>query len=174
MSIGWVYVDFYLFGFTVYFGSNGLDHKPIPIDQFVQLLQQPGGQTPPDSLNMANSQYDLSVTLVNGSIPELNQQMHNADGDADHVWHVRAGQFQFRVDTKFAYSEASIHNQTMDPSPYPVYSNPMWISKDTGPIKSDLTVDISGITEPGYDWQYAPQIKMMPSALWGACKFPIN
>jgi hypothetical protein len=140
------------------------------LNQFLDLIKQPGPDIPRDAQDETstdpNAKHDLTLSLVDGSIPALNQTMHTAADSSDNIWHVRAGTFTFRVDSKFALSSVSVNTDSVH-SPYSVYATPMWISD---PITSHMEITVNTQTEPGFDWQFTPVVKMMPSAIWAPCK----
>lgn len=166
--IGWVYVDFYLFGFKIYFGTK-TTALPATMPEFLNMLDGPamGSNAKKDTRATTDVKY-ITVTIQDGAIPELNDSMQNSAEDASDVWHVRAGTFQFRAETKFATSHIDVTSQSTMHSPYPVYSRPMQ-TKDGDKMYSQLVVSISTQTEPGFGWNVTPIEKQMPSGCWGSC-----
>jgi hypothetical protein len=111
---GYVDVDFYLFGFRGYFGVPLQTIDPIDKLASVKLIREVEPATPKYPLDMVPSakdtRHELMLSFEDGTIPELHENMHIAVDDKTHTWHVRAGIFKFRVESKFALSHFAVND----------------------------------------------------------------
>ena len=100
-----MYVDFHLFGFTVYFGDSPDAPAPLPWAAFLDLIQQPGPVISPADTPDNQDMTRLHITLADGSFPSPKGPQSKDEGtaqkgpstDATTVWRVRAGDFAFQV-----------------------------------------------------------------------------
>ena len=196
---GSVYVDFWVFGFTINFGNETKPTiKAATLPDFYHLALQQGGPTQttipvphlfqcisgllPDAPAPAKSPRQAAEVQVAQDAASVVQ------GDASaSIWEVHAGTFVFSVSSVFAISDVVVNPPTggqvtytapAPPNTVPIYSRPMYLTS-TGTntaIQSTLTVDIqrsSTVTVedvPTGPWTVEPIIQQVPRALWDACE----
>jgi hypothetical protein len=119
---GVAHVDFYLFGFDVYFGATIGIPDPIALLEFWNVVHKPGTQEDPAKQSDPNAappkvtdpqMANIGFALEDGAFPM--PQRDNKAGDTavpnagqGSEWHVKGGSFQFRIATDFAVSAAYV------------------------------------------------------------------
>ncbi|KAK2465662.1 hypothetical protein APHAL10511_002206 [Amanita phalloides] len=156
---GNVHVNFWLFGFNIYFGNHPGLPPPLSLDEFWDLLSR--------SSNQPNSGHDAGITLVveSGYAQGKSSQITPKPGEP---WIVTAGQFKFNVQCRFALHVVKYKDESdwvdVYQSGVSVYSKPMHTIE---PIESILELkildketsqDIGGFT-------FLPLTKNVPSAM---------
>jgi hypothetical protein len=195
---GYVYVDFWVFGFTVHFGDSGDAPAAIDLTEFWQLLlQQPGDvavttdgpaihsvptvasdPTVTPTQHIAQIQ-DAHVLVVEAGRHPGNSKTKDIETQEHAPWIVRAQGFQFRVQSLFAIGTASANRQETIRSPNQhIYAKPLHLVSDSDAtkdqsIESTLTITITGPEELGI-FKCEPVIKKVPKALWGDCEFVLH
>ncbi|KAK4153608.1 hypothetical protein C8A00DRAFT_33628 [Chaetomidium leptoderma] len=167
---GTVYVNFWVFGFSIEFGSSqdtsGRD-KPLPLPDFYRLalqadLSQQKGPSPLLPRPAVSYERDDAMaedsdlppphvyTCNEGLVPSGNAA--SMPSAPDEQWHVRGAVFQFTVGLRFAIDKATVVTTQTNPSapaipPFdvplagdPVYARPMHL---TEPLSSAITVTIT-------------------------------
>ncbi|KAK2465666.1 hypothetical protein APHAL10511_002210 [Amanita phalloides] len=158
---GNVHVDFSLFGFNIYFGSQPSPPPPLTLDEFWTLLSR--------SSNQPNTGHDAGITLVveSGYVQGQRKQVTPKLGEP---WDVAAGRFRFMVQCRFALQTVKYKDESdwedVYQSGVSVYSKPMHTTK---PIESTLEIKIrdSQTSEDVGGFTFLPITKNVPSALWG-------
>ena len=161
---GNVHVDFWLFGFDIYFGSHPDPPPPLSLDEFWTLLSR--------SNNQPDTGHDAGITLVveSGYAQGKSKQVTPKAGQP---WIVAAGQFKFNIQCRFALhsveynSESSMENVCK--SKILIYSKPM---HTTEPIESSLKITIFDrqTSKNAGGFTFRPLTKNVPSAMWGKCE----
>ena len=208
---GFVHVDFWVFGFDIYFGDQHAAQPVITqlLDFYKLLKQQDIAKTTANSL-VAEPRKLLTAAdpaptddliedahrfnCVGGLFVPPDQSQTINPGEQ---WQVRAGSFQFSVDTVFAAGSGNVLQGGSTPgSGKNIYSRPMELS---GTIDSQITVEvytemdeqvIDPVTKkPVIDpvtkkpavkpvkktvpnFRVDSNIKNVPLAMWGQCKSP--
>lgn len=185
---GSVYVDFWVFGFTIEFG----DQTP-PSTQAAKLLEffnlvlqksSPTASTSPPAphILMCTSGMVTSPTEKSAAAKQLSRRALNATGEPPVVWCVHAGTFIFSVSTVFAASSVTINDGEVTSAPAdasPIYSRPMHITQDDQNANSlQSTLQISIAATAGEDarvgekasaaagWSVGTSTSQVPRALW--------
>jgi len=164
---GNVHVNFYMFGFDIYFGSHPGPPPALTLDKFWDLLSR--------SSNQPGTGKDTGITLVvqSGYAPE-----HNKDvtPPPQAPWMVVGGQFKFLVQCRFALKTVQFKDHPdadwtdVLSGQIPVYSKPM---HSTQPIESTLQVTVTKVETSALvsGFTFKPMLKNVPSAQWGQCTF---
>jgi hypothetical protein len=188
-----VYVDFWVFGFSIYFGDGGNADAAIDLPAFWQLLLQQPEDTPnimaAHAVSPVPLEHTSSTSTVAPAIPQINnahvlvvesgralgssktQSIATKEGAP---WIVRPQGFTFRVQSRFAMGTASCNGHSEIVSPTPIYAKPMHLVAGTGnndqAIRSTLNITVSFEENLGV-FTCSPVIKKVPKALWSACEF---
>ena len=175
----------------VSFGSKGDRDSSIEMDKFIELVRKPGlaGPSSDGKALAAGAAADAGtgagkdlvvISLSQGAAPETVTKTESKPRKSE--WHVRAGTFRFRVESKFALSEAVINsnlasNDGADPIPRldareAIYAKPTHVLT---PLESRLKVHVKreGEKEEGEGWIVEPVYKNLPNAVWEKCKWPL-
>jgi hypothetical protein len=178
---GYVYVDFWVFGFTIHFGNAGNAEAAIDLPAFWQLLLQQAET--PGVHAISAVPFDLPSTVAPG-IPQVDNahvlvvQSGRALGSSKEQsietkegapWIVRPQGFTFCVQSRFAVGTASCNGHNGIVSPAPIYAKPMHLQDDQA-IDSTLKINVSFKEDLGV-FTCTPVMKKVPKALWAACKF---
>ena len=187
---GIVYVDFWVFGFTIGFGASDGGRDPLLLSQFYDLLIQMEQKTAatkaiaaPASTASADTPKQHVLSVVTGRYAGSTHDVHSSENS---VWIVRRGGFKFSVHSRFAVSSSKCNNDKPKPSPITnkIYSKPMHLTDGkTGTIdskavtvdmyiESDFQVTIKQAGSVMSGWTYAPIIKKVPAGIWSPCKIP--
>jgi hypothetical protein len=194
---GVAHVDFWFFGFDVYFGAQPSPPPPITLVEFYEVLKKAGpaeDNARPDDASSKDFEQLLKMAVEAGAFPDAPKDANVPDGDPQppapnagvgSVWRVRGGEFQFRVSTVFAISEASLattdDGDTSKDDPVltdptadlqaqsTITSYPMQVS---APIESPLRIKIynknaSDDAKIPTGWRTNFVVKQVPQALWG-------
>jgi len=162
---GKVHVNFYLFGFDIYFGSHPGPPPPLTLHQFWDLLSG------------SSNQQGTGITLVVHSGYAAGHDK-NVTPPPQTPWRVVGGQFKFLIQCRFPLSAVQFKNgpnanwTNVLSGNIPVYSKPM---HSTQPIQSTLQVTIRkyGSMASVGSFTFTPILKNVPSAQWGKCEFPL-
>ena len=158
---GNIHVDFWLFGFDIYFGSHPGPPPPLTLEEFWTLLSR--------SSNQPDTGHDTGITLV---VESGYDQGKNKDvtPKPDEPWIITAGQFKFNVQCRFEVHRVQYNSNSgyECESKVPVYSKPM---HTTDPIESILKITIldDKVQEVGR-FTFRQMTKNVPSAMWGQCE----
>jgi hypothetical protein len=91
---GVAHVHFWFIGFSVEFGDLHNTPPPLSWDDFVSVVREPG----------PSSQGQAGLVVIAIEAGSANEKTDTADQKPGTVWHVKAGQFKFRVECKFPLS----------------------------------------------------------------------
>jgi hypothetical protein len=188
---GYVYVDFWVFGFTVYFGHSDNSNDPIDLPAFWQLLLQQPGDTPITTEIPAVTSLPLAVTGPTNTPATIQQVDHahvfaveagrspgkskteSMETKPGALWVVRPQGFRFRVQSLFAIGAASCNEHSPVAFPTSIYAKPMQLvagnGSNDGSILSNLTIKVDFVEKLGV-FKCDPVVKKVPKALWGACE----
>jgi hypothetical protein len=177
---GYVYVDFWVFGFTVHFGDSGDTDNAIDLPAFWQLLLQQPGDTPPATLSAISEGTTASASPTNAHVlvvetgrPPGNSKTKSIATKEGAIWVVRPQGFTFRVQSRFAIGTASCNGHSEIVSPTSIYAKPMHLTASTGnddqAIQSTLSIKVDFEESLGV-FTCNPIMKKVPKALWGACE----
>ncbi|KAK3694271.1 hypothetical protein B0T22DRAFT_66286 [Podospora appendiculata] len=170
---GVVHVDFWVFGFSIDFGSDDEpEHKAVNLEKFYNLVMAAGtnaqkqdqsrGKTIQDSCHTFNAQ--------SGLLPSS-----SSDTPAPAApWSVRSGTFVFSIGCQFPISGLCVGDTNVAvANEAPLYGKPM---KSTNEISSQLDVRVfkkkarlaDGSLGPydKVDWKVKTSKKGLPKALW--------
>jgi hypothetical protein len=161
---GNVHVNFYFFGFDIYFGSHPGPPPALTLNEFWDLLSR--------SSNQQDSGNDIGITLVvqSGYAPGQNKDV---TPPPQTPWLVIGGLFKFLIQCRFALKTVRYETDTVCTDvlsgKIPLYSKPM---HSTEPIRSTLQVTITKretlTVVDGFTFK--PMLKNVPSAQWGQCE----
>lgn len=173
-------MDFWFFGFDVYFGEQPAVPPPLHLSAFYDVVAKAGppeDNTPPGDKVEQDLVVQLKFALENGAFPKAPK---NSDptappesAGAGSKWRVRGGDLRFRVSSVFAISSASLATkenvQQKVPGAIhvdPILSNPMQIRQ---PIQSPLHITIKDREDGSIPDGWRPEfvVKKVPTALWG-------
>jgi hypothetical protein len=166
---GSVYVDFWVFGFTIHFGPSANPVHAVDFATFYKMLVT--ASNPGVATAVASTTGDHTLAIESGMIPSSDATQTSKQGD---IWQVRAPNFAFRVTGFFGMQTVTIVGRTDDEGkcadPNPIFSTPMHIKKDQV-VKSDVTISIQRLAgeEDPTMWSLEPVFKAEPLALWSAC-----
>lgn len=187
---GSVYVDFWVFGFTIGFGADQPSDQATDMTTFYNLLTQiPGADDPSDGSAKSPLVDKLHVLSVETGLyaddakdPESKQSI---------MWQVKRGNFQFRVQTRVPLTEVWEPDfDKTDPLAYtsldtPFFARPMHLTQQListmtvavtkDPIVGAATADAAP-RDPMKFTIVGPVLKEVPKALWDICEFllPLN
>ncbi|MCJ1355364.1 MAG: hypothetical protein MMC33_005355 [Icmadophila ericetorum] len=192
---GFVHVDFWVFGFDIYFGDQHPAQQALTqLLDFYNLLKQQdlAKTTAPSLMTQPRKQLTADPTPAPTPIDDLVENAHrfNCVGGlfvpsdqaqtvpSGQTWQVRAGSFQFSVDTVFAANSGSvlqgINGGSAQGSGKSIYSRPMELS---GTIDSQITVEVyTEVDDPKTklpvkktvaNFSIDSNIKNVPLAMWG-------
>ena len=186
---GKAHVIFWFFAFDVYFGASPSPPDPLNLLDFYNVLAKAGppeDKSPPTDTTAHDYETMLKMAIENGAFPATPT---NAPGQPPPEagvgggWRVRGGNFQFRISSVFAISDASFWTQDKDDSSTddkvpvntsvgPITSVPMQITATVPPaITSPLRIkiynrDVSGPDRIPTGWQPSFVVKTVPKAMW--------
>lgn len=178
---GEVYVDFYIFGFTVGFGDSKQE-QAISMDEFVELLTQVPDADAFASSSSSSALVDkLHVISVERGLNVDKAGPGDSQTKPGDIWEVQRGGFSFRVQSRvplqaidatariFPRVEVNNGQRTAVSSSAPFYAKPMHLQSQ---LESQMTVTVS--ESDGEPIKFILQetvTKQLPLALWGNCKF---
>lgn len=156
--VGTVYVDLSVISFTVAFGGKHVEKKPLTLEEFWTMLQQP-----------SSADADIAshiVAVTSGLLPSGPQA-------GDSLGLVRAASLEFQIQSRAALSEAMFEHPDRKPVVgQAVYAKPM---KSANPLISSLKVTVSRIEDGSNAVSYAFRadgiMQSLPAALWTPCEF---
>ena len=160
---GNVHVDFWLFGFNIYFGSNPSPPPPLSLDEFWNMLSR--------SSNKPDTGHDVGITLgvESGYAQGKSKQVTPKPGEP---WIIAVGQFNFNIQCRFAVHTVKYNSDSiLGESEVLVYSKPMYTTEKE-PMESSLKITItSRMTAQNVGgFTFRPLTKNVPSAMWGQCE----
>ncbi|KKK18839.1 hypothetical protein AOCH_003091 [Aspergillus ochraceoroseus] len=182
---GRVHVDFWVFGFDIHFGAQGVRSQAfIDLEEFYQLVLQADSK-PPALLLTANSKSDaLPVpylfSCTSGLIPTQEQSLTPTTRNAP--WTVRGAIFAFSVSCKFPFDHAKVITESTGTSASvplqqaeDISSRPMGLPDKMN--SSCVTITISRLPtasdfdpqddEPTWDKKtLSSSTSALPAALW--------
>ena len=163
---GKVHVNFWVFGFDIYFGNQPGPPPPLSLQEFWDLLAR--------SSNQQGAGSDSGITLVVASGYNASKDKR-VTPEAGSPWIVAGGQFKFHVQCRFAVStvkyklEAESQWDTVATGDVSVYSKPM--HRDNA-ITSELKITITNeLSQPVEGFTFTKVLKNVPSAMWGQCAY---
>lgn len=171
---GYVHVDFWVFGFDIYFGPSQGDINPCSLETFWNLLLQQDKQSQARAIRAASDpstpgvQQGHTLAVESGfATGDGSQKSSGAD-----VWDVRAGTFSFRVSSIFALQTVSLNAQpSIGSSSTKIHSKPMHITDDqTCTSTMTITIVAEEAGEGTLTYGLVPVTKATPTALWDSCK----
>ncbi|EXJ70275.1 uncharacterized protein A1O5_06343 [Cladophialophora psammophila CBS 110553] len=125
---GKAHVDFYLFGFDIYFGKQNDIPKPLSLADFYLVVHKPDRTGPnlssqsisrqidPEMCNLVFALEDGAFIIPVHDLPKPTPSTADPPAPntgASSVWNVKGGTFQFRVSTEIPISQAFV----LTPSP---------------------------------------------------------
>nr|OQO29959.1 hypothetical protein B0A51_02550 [Rachicladosporium sp. CCFEE 5018] len=145
---GVAHVDFWVFGFDVYFGDQGKVLDPLTLSDFYDMVHKAGptsGRPPATGPETVGLDQQIKLTLEDGAFSKPSQDTAKADAQPDSSgagskWFVKGVSFAFRVAPDFAISIAQLINDKEGYSdidkakipakdtPAPLRSTPMHLS----------------------------------------------
>lgn len=174
---GSVYVDFWVFGFTVPFGEDDQARPALTLAEFHTFLQHvPDADSPKSSSTTVNPLHVLSVE--SGRFTEKQQDTQTKQGDR---WEVKRGGFVFRVQSRIPLQTIDQPDEpkiadasTTAPAGADFYGVPMQLTQQ---LTSEMHVYITksedepGVPDKPEDFRISSQvIKELPLSLWGPCQ----
>lgn len=196
---GYVHVDFWVFGFDIYFGNSGGAPDPVTLKDFYYLLKQAEASksagTAPAALAIASKETETQsgpendfdtidgaqqLSCVGGLLTSANQDQTTQPTVA---WPVRAGAFQFSVTSPFASDSAGVTSgaSTLG-SGQTIYARPM---QNANKLTSVMTITVKRPTEVEEvaaaevasdvtvsDFRIQKTISQVPVSMWKQCECP--
>lgn len=162
---GNVHVDFWLFGFDIYFGSHPGPPPPLSLEEFWTLLSR--------SSNQPGTGHDAGITLVveSGYAQGKSKQITPEPGQP---WILVAGRFKFNVQCRFALHTVKYNSESAWKEVYKsdvsVYSKPMHTTESIESILKITILDKATSQDVG-GFTFSPLTKNVPSAMWGQCEW---
>ena len=117
---GKAHVDFWFFAFDVYFGASPSPPDPLHLLEFYNVLAKAGppeNNSPPTDTTARDYETMLKMAVENGAFPATPTNTPGQpppEGGVGGDWRVRGGNFQFRISSVFAISDASLWTQDSD------------------------------------------------------------
>ncbi|KJX99853.1 hypothetical protein TI39_contig350g00003 [Zymoseptoria brevis] len=109
---GVAHVDFWFFGFDLYFGSHGALPDPLSLAEFWEQVHKAGpagGHVPAEDDTAQNLEVGLKHNLQTGNFPmPAKDSKEPTNAGAGQKWYVKGGSFSFRVSADFALSSAFV------------------------------------------------------------------
>ncbi|GIK00104.1 hypothetical protein Aspvir_004119 [Aspergillus viridinutans] len=168
---GEVWVDFWVFGFSIHFGNDRVDQAALTLPQFYQLLlQQEAPHTTPTG--STNSDHVLSI--------EAGRQIINSGGESTDVpegepWKVKSQGFICRVQSRFAIESADVNGVSPVTTKTRIYSKPMHLTAPDPSrkipdehITSAMKITIKGHDDAMGTFTCKEVYKKVPQASWGS------
>jgi hypothetical protein len=168
---GDVWVDFWVFGFSIHFGDDEQDAPILDINGFQTLLEQQQDGTP--------AQPTAHVYAVEKGRYVVNKSTNNTDTPPGAGWTVKSQGFSFRVQSRFAIETSSCNGEAGVQTENAIYAKPMHLLADVDPKKDQhimstmsvtITQKVDGKDVPTSPFKATAVVKKVPQALWGACK----
>ena len=168
---GRVYVDFWVFGFRIDFGPQDVSPAdPLSLSEFYRAALQlkDDEQLQDNQAHTFSCRRGLMVQDAGGL---------SAATSKGAPWRVRSGPFCFSLACRFAIHTATLNQQ--DPVTYDdvqIYAKPMRLTEDE-PLASKVEITIQPSSPGGNNgaqplqWNITSQIRRLPQAVWGVCKF---
>jgi hypothetical protein len=175
-----VYVDFWVFGFTIGFGANEGGSNPLLLSQFydplIRMDQETAAATKaiaaPAPTASADTPKRHVLSVVTGQYAGSANDVRSSETS---VWVVCRGGFKLSVQSRFPVSSSTCNSDDAKPSPVTgrsIYSKPMHLTDSkTGVvdmyIESNLHVTIKQAGSVMSGWTCAAIINKVPA---GNCR----
>ena len=112
-------VDFWFFGFDIYFGEQPSPPPPLTLAEFYDVVAKAGPPEAPTKGKSDTIEHDsivqLKLSLEEGAAPAPVEDAPDGAGPANagsgSIWRVKGGDFKFRVSSVFAISSATIETK---------------------------------------------------------------
>lgn len=182
---GDVWVDFWVFGFSIHFGDDEAQQNALDINEFNVLLEQQHDPSTTVATAGASSTTPAPATSTNDHVLAIekgryivNKTTTNTDVPEGANWIVKHQGFAFRVQSRFAIETSTGNGVAGVLTAAPIYAKPMQLVADKDPAKDQhitstmsitITQTVDGKEEP-VTFNQAAVIKKVPQALWGACE----
>jgi hypothetical protein len=171
---GNVYVDFWVFGFSIGFGSNNPQGESVTMGAFRELLIEiPDTDAP--SAGSSPTVDKLHIISVESGLYTENAK--DSEVKQDQLWDIKQGVWVFRIQSRVplhTITETDTGKKTQLNTPF--YSRPMQL---TQPLTSTMTVSVTRDDEvkagKAGTQQFtlmSPVLKQAPLAIWGPGKIP--
>lgn len=162
---GHVHVNFWVFGFDIWFGGGETTSDPLTFEQFWNMLAQGAGGDDPSKFD-GPSNVNLLHTVQNGMVASKAKAKTARGGP----WFVRGGTFTFRVESRFPITRvtcgpASITSKDDHIKAHDAFANPMHVSTA---VQSDLDITIKGLFDGVF--RLTAIVKDVPRAIWDPCE----
>ncbi|VUC24972.1 unnamed protein product [Clonostachys rosea] len=194
---GRVKVDFWVISFHVNFGPDASKGSLPNLDGFYNMVLQAGSPesmassfltaaAPARQSILASDEKKPHVFTCRGGMLENAKKLDSVETKEAEVWRVKANEFAFAIDCRFAltYATISLPNEYGTPKelkPWEssaqgkLYAKPMQLTDE---ITSNLSIDVQPVVEATMfveeedrqadeNWRVTENIKEVPSALWG-------
>lgn len=171
---GWVYVDFWVFGFTIPFGDDNAAGEPLALERFCELLTN---IPDPDNTAAADAPTVNKLHVLSVEAGRFAESQNKNDTKQGAIWEVKRGGFVFRVQSRIpvqafvepVYVERSTAKLKNESS---FYAKPMHLTEQLGSFMQVWVQKTEEHLAPvDKDFQIsAPVFKQMPLTLWGICK----
>ena len=155
---GHVHVNFYISGFTIYFGGSPSRPPAMKLQDFWDSLISKGSE-------------GITLTVESGNDPSQDHKAEIKTSSTSTTPWVFTKQFKILIQCQFPLSTVQYNgaDSGIPPTAVQVYCKPMYC---TTPVQSVLDVTVtdeeSHEVVPGFTFQ--PIYKNLPSARWGQCK----
>lgn len=186
---GDVWVDFWVFGFSIHFGDDEQTQHVLDINEFNVLLMQqhdattaaitaPVAPTPGAPATIAST--NDHVFAVEKGRHVVNKSSNNTEQPEGAIWLVKSQGFAFRVQSRFAIETSTCNGEAGVSTTHAIYAKPMHLVADHDPTKdqhitSTMTITMTqteGTTQvPIPPFKVTEIIKKVPQALWAPCKY---
>ena len=186
---GVVWVNFWVFGFPIPFGSKGDRPGALELGDFIKLVLKSGSN---NALTTADVTKAHLITCENGLEPPPQADRASTENEE---WVVRGGDFSFMVTFKFAINKGTMKDTReglgrddltikIPPDQLNIYARPMQLN-DT--MESDATIVVHAkaqnvtlryVTEDELHmasaerktWLVEPITSWVDTSIWGKCK----
>jgi hypothetical protein len=188
---GDVYVDFWVFGFSIHFGDDEATQDPLNIEEFNTLLLQQHDDTSSATTAVTTSAGGAppSAASKNDHVFAVEKGRHISNKSSNDTvvpegaaWIVKPQGFVFRVQSRFAIETSTCNGESGVNTPTPIYAKPMHLVAGKMPGKGDddqhitSTMTITITQTEGKEQVPIPAfsvkqvLKKVPQALWAPCK----
>jgi hypothetical protein len=177
-------VDFWVFGFDIYFGDDAASSLDFDLHRFANLLLQQSATAGEDIPTVETSRKTHVYALQVGAFPsKKDKKTDPVKPDDGKPWRVRGDGMVFRIHSRFAISQATMEKETAVPNKPggSIGSRPMRLITDNSfPIDQRRTIDSQvnivcvnkdATQPPPEGFTLAPVMKDVPRAIWGSCKY---